>query len=545
MRQNLRVKNNRVGSGIAVTGAALLIGFCFCTTAPGQATQPSRDPTEIQPPVDARPDSANTGPSTATVQQADVQQTVQLYSGQTQSIDAPWPVKQITIDQPQIGDIQMTSPERVRVQAKAPGSAELVMSSADGDIWRARLVVVPDLRGLQGHLTKLFPRASLQVEQVGDIVVVRGILPRAEEAAQLRQFLHALRLNAMDMTTVAGVQQVQLQVRVAEVSRSALRTLGINALHTGNDFFGGIPIGSSAGPLVPVNIGVPSGTPAASNLPFQFLDDVNVPSAVTLFGGFPDADLQVFIQALAENQYLRLLAEPNLVALSGEEATFLAGGEFPIPVVQGTGGDGGVSVEFKEFGVRLAFRPTVMGDGNIRLLVAPEVSELSDVGAVDIQGFRIPSVVTRRVQTTIELKSGQTFGMAGLINRTTGARTSRVPGLGNLPVLGALFRSVRYSRNDTELVVLVTANLVEPLSVPMSHLPVPGIQHRAPSAWELYALGRIEGESPAKVSPRHSAELKRLGLDKLRGPGAWATYDRRRANAHQASPAGGPAASAQ
>jgi pilus assembly protein CpaC len=255
------------------------------------------------------------------------------------------------------------------------------------------------------------------------------------------------------------------------------------------------------------------------------LNDASVSSAVTLFAGFPAADLEVFIQALEENQYLQLLAEPNLVALSGEEASFLAGGEFPIPVVQGTGNSATVTIEYKEFGVRLAFRPVILSDGKIRLRVSPEVSELSDVGAVELQGFRIPSVLTRRLQTTVELKAGQTFGLAGLISRATNARTSKVPGLGELPVLGALFRSVRYNRSETELVVLVTADLAEPQSAGVPP-PVPGDGYRPPDAWELYALGRIEGRSPARLHRTHAEHLKELGLDRLKGPGAWATYGR-------------------
>jgi Flp pilus assembly secretin CpaC len=265
---------------------------------------------------------------------------------------------------------------------------------------------------------------------------------------------------------------------------------------------------------------------AAPSVPFTFNADVAVSPLVTLFGGFPRFDLEIFLQALAENQYLRILAEPNLTALSGEEASFLAGGEFPIPVVQGGlgGGTTSITIEYKEFGVRLAFRPVVLGDGGIRLRVATEMSELSDIGAVEIQGFRVPAVITRRAETTLEMNSGQTFGMAGLIQQGVQANSSRLPWLGDLPVLGALFRSVRYEHGETELLVLVTAALVDPLSVAASDIPTPGALHCLPNDWELYAEGRIEGRAPSKVSPSHSAWLRELGLDQLRGPGAWATY---------------------
>jgi pilus assembly protein CpaC len=247
---------------------------------------------------------------------------------------------------------------------------------------------------------------------------------------------------------------------------------------------------------------------------------------VTLFGGVPSWDMIFFLQALAENQYMRILAEPTLVALNGEKANFLAGGEYPIPVVQGSGSGGSgtsISIEYRDYGVSLSFQPTVLGDGTIRLYVAPEVSELSEIGAVTIQGFQIPSVITRRAETTLQMKSGQTFAMAGLLRRTALARNSRLPWFGDIPILGLLGRSVRYVSGETELVVLVTPTLVEPL---VQTPAVPGMMHRAPSDWELYALGVIEG--PVKSAPKAAREdmqwLQGLGLHKLKGPGAWAHH---------------------
>jgi pilus assembly protein CpaC len=153
------------------------------------------------------------------------------------------------------------------------------------------------------------------------------------------------------------------------------------------------------------------------------------------------------------------------------------------------------------------------------------VSELSDVGAIEVLGARVPSLLTRRVLTTLELQDGQTFALAGLLNRSTNARTTRVPGLGSLPIIGTLFRSVRYSHGETELVVLVTAELVEPQSVAMTDLPFPGVTYRAPNDWEIYVRGRIEG-APPRMSEVQSERMQEMGLDRLRGPGAWASYER-------------------
>ena len=468
---------------------------------------------------------------------ADQERTVRVYVGRSSLVHAPWPATRVSVTDPKVADVQVLTPDQVLVMGKSVGSTDLIMWSEQEEVWRARIDVDVDLSRLEANLAGLFPRSTLEIRQSQDVVVVTGYLRRTEQADQLHRFLDATGLKYVDLTGVAGVQQVEIRVRVAEASRKAIRALGLNAVYTGNDaneFFGGLTTGSSSGgALVPISIGPASGTvvgaskmSAAPSVPFAFTADVAISPLVTLFGGFPRFDLEFFLQALVENQYLRILAEPNLTALSGEEASFLAGGEFPIPVVQGGlgGGTTSITIEYKEFGVLLGFRPVVLGDGGIRLRVATEVSDLTDIGAVEIQGFRVPSVITRRAETTLEMKSGQTFGMAGLIQQGVRATNSRLPLLGDLPVLGALFRSIRYERGETELVVLVTATLVEPLSEAGSDIPVPGGLHSPPNDWELYSEGRIEGRSPSKVSSAHSAWLKELGLDQLRGPGAWVTY---------------------
>jgi pilus assembly protein CpaC len=274
-------------------------------------------------------------------------------------------------------------------------------------------------------------------------------------------------------------------------------------------------------------------------MPFQLMSDAKPAAAVTIFAGVPRADFEIFIQALAENQYMRLLANPTLVALSGEEASFLAGGEFPIPIVQGSsGGSNSISIQYKEYGVRVTFRPVVLGDGTIRLNTAPEVSNLSDVGAVTISGFRVPALVSRKAETTLELNSGQTFAMAGLLQNTTEALNSRVPGLGDLPILGPLFRSVRYQKKETELVILVTASLVEPMSL-AEVPPLPGFLHSDPNDWEFYLEGRLEGKEPAKIGSHDAEWLKQMNLDRLKGPGAWDSYNKP-ISSSQADPASSP-----
>jgi pilus assembly protein CpaC len=483
------------------------------------APQPRREPPPAPRRVRVVPEGmtgATTGaarPGTTDVT-AEPQRVIPLYPGEARLIDAPWPVARVSVANPEIADVDVVNPQQVQLIGIAPGVTNLILWSKDERTWRARVEVEPDLSKLQGQLQKVLPRSELEVTQVGDVIVVKGTLPLAEQAVQLRQFLETSKLNHLDLTRIAGSQQVQLKVRIAEVSRNALKQLNVNMFYAGERWFGGNQLGSSASPFTQVG-GVFPGDP------------VSIPPTAQLFAGFPNSDLLVFIQALAENQYLRLLAEPTLVAYSGEEARFLVGGEVPIPISDLGEGTTSISIEYREYGVRLRFRPTVTGEGGIRLVVEPEVSELTDVGSIEILGSRIPALLTRRVTTTMELKSGQTFAMAGLLNQSTNARKSRIPGLGDLPIIGTLFRSVRYSTAETELVILVTASLVEPQSEPFDTIPYPGVTFVRPNDWEVYIDNSIEGKQPRQIAPVRAARLKELGLDKLNGPGAWASYEGR------------------
>ncbi len=433
--------------------------------------------------------------------------------GRSSRIDAPWSVTKISIAEPGIADVQVAAPDQVIVLAKGIGRTDLVLWSEDGQSVTKMIDVHVDVDELQGDLDRLFPNASLTIGKSRDLVTIQGLFNRAEDTKRLKSYMDSVGLKHIDMTSVAGVQQVLIQVRFAEASRTALRTLGVNAFYSDQEFFGGSVIDDLIN--FDVNKGALGSTGAITG---------TISPATTLFAGIPGADLEFFLRALEDNQYMRVLAEPSLIAVSGEEASFLAGGEFPIPVVQGSGGTGSssITVEFKEFGIRLQFRPIVLGDGTIRIQVAPEVSQLSDVGAVQLEGFSIPGLVTRRAETTLEMNSGQTFALAGLLNQTTSSQAQTTPGLGNVPVLGSLFRSVRYQQQDTELLVLATVSLVEPLSI-TGKRPLPGDLHEAPSDWELYANGWIEGRVPAKSGEVHAEWMQEHGLDQLAGPGAWAS----------------------
>jgi pilus assembly protein CpaC len=443
--------------------------------------------------------------------------------GESTIVKTPWPTGRVAVTDPTIANVEVLTPQQVLLQGFKVGSTDLIVWSEDeSQVKQWKVQVKLDTARFKAKLDELFPDALLEVSEHGETLIVKGLLRNADQVVQLHDYLDKAKTPYVDMTSLAGVQQVQIDIRVAEVSRQALKALGFNAFHTNDDYFGASRIGS----IYPVSIGPEAGQAAGENLSFVFDQVPTAGPLVTIFAGFPRADFEFFLTALAENQYLRVLANPTLIALNGEEASFLAGGEFPIPVPQsGTGGGGTITIQYKEYGVRVSFLPTILGDGSIRLHVAPEVSERSSVEAIQIQGYSVPSLVTRRAEATMELNSGQTFAMAGLLQNKVEGVNTRIPGLGDLPVLGPLFRSTRYQNNETELVILVTASLVEPMSLAEAP-PIPGFLHSDPNDWEFYLEGRLEGKEPAKIHQQDAEWLKKIGLDQLKGPGAWDSYNK-------------------
>jgi pilus assembly protein CpaC len=435
---------------------------------------------------------------------------ISILAGRSQHVVLPWPAKGASITDPAVADVQILAPQLLLITTRTVGTTNVLAWSESGQTFETNVVVTSDLSRLQADLAALFPTCSLKVTQAQNVVIISGSFERAEQADSLHRYLEAQKVAFVDMTTLAGVQQVQVQVRMAEVSRTALRALGFNAISSGSTAFGGMVLSNLTTP------NVPAGSASIGT----------ISPNITLFGGLTNGDLVAFVRALAQNDYLRVLAEPNLVAQSGAEANFLAGGEVPIPVVQGgTGsGAGSISIQFKPFGISLRFRPTVLGENTIRLEVFSEVSEVSDTveTVTQIGPVRTPSFITRRADTTLEMKSGQTFAMAGLLSERTSATSARIPVLGDVPILGALFRSIEYKKGETEMLVLVTASLVEPVSE--LNLPaMPGGMHTDPNDWELYLMGAIGG-SKAKVAEGDSQSMQSLGLGKLRGPGAWMNH---------------------
>ena len=460
---------------------------------------------------------------------------VSILHRQSQILQVPWKVARVAVTDPAIADIKVLTADQVLIQGLTIGTTDILLWSEDEtQVLQKKVNVVMDVDKIREKLGDLFPSSLLQLSESGENLIIRGSHRNAIHAAQLQEYLAATGIFFVDMTDVAGVQQVELQVRIAEVSKLGIRQLGINWFQAGNDFSSGVSPGGSIGSIGAVGgLGELTRDFGQSVTNTSVLRDFGVTNVIsgtglTAFGILPRADMAFFLDALSENQYLRLLANPTLVAVNGEEAGFLAGGEFPVPVVQsGSGGGTGssaISIEYKEYGVRLNFKPIVLGDGTIRLYASPEVSELDYANGTTVNGTSVPGILARKAETTIELKSGQSFAMAGLLSNSENATNSNVPGLGDLPVLGPLFRSVRYQNKETELVILVTANLIEPLNIDPKTAPLPGFLDKAPNDWELYIDGDIVNQDLSKLDEVDGEWLKRLGLDELNGPGAWDEY---------------------
>lgn len=429
-------------------------------------------------------------------------------------VDFNVPIREVRVANPEIANVAATSPKQLLVDGKAYGTTQLVVL-VDGGAQRLFTIAVDlDLARLQAAIEKAVPQAKVKASGMLDTVVLSGTVPDTESAERIMQIAGIYAKDVINHMRVAGVQQVLLRCTVAEVNRTATRQLGFNGWMAGDDFKDMFAV-QQLNSINPVNIGAAEDVVATARIPFA-TGEMGLTATPTLSLGFPRVQMQLFVQALRENGLLKVLAEPNLVTISGEEADFLAGGEFPIPVAQRDS----VTVEFRKFGVRLRFTPSVLSPELIRLRVAPEVSEPDYTNAVTIAGYVIPGLTSRTVETVVELGAGQTFAIGGLLSEHVRAVSSKVPALGDLPVLGALFSSVEYQSSETELVVLVTPELVAPLN---PHQPnyVPGADHVAPNDWELFGLGKLEGEGggaaaaaggPPAARPRPATALR------LRGP---------------------------
>ncbi|MEO6388312.1 MAG: type II and III secretion system protein family protein [Croceibacterium sp.] len=415
-----------------------------------------------------------------------------LSIGNGQLVTVPGNMADIFVANEAIADVQVKSQRQLYVFGKAGGVTTVYASNNSGDIiWSANVRVGSNLDSVDQMLHLAMPEANIQVATMGtNTVLLTGTVAAPEDAAEAERLVSAFvgdGANVVSRLRMATPLQVNLRVRFAEVSRSLVRNLGVNltTVDRTSGFKFGVGQGRTAGitqftptsidpttgaviPAGPLGVGRTTG-PAGSSV----LSNIAGGTTLGAFGRFLGLDIGSALDLAERDGLVTTLAEPNLTALSGETAEFLAGGEFPIPLSQGLGT---TTIEYKKYGVSLAYTPTVLANGRISIRVRPEVSELSNQGAVTVNNFTIPALTVRRAETTVELGSGQSFMIAGLLSSNSQNTIDKAPGAGDIPILGNLFRSTEFRRGQTELVIVVTPYLVRPVNDSDIHLPTDGFQ---------------------------------------------------------------------
>jgi len=425
------------------------------------------------------------------VSEAVKHQKISLVVGETTVIKTKSPhfIKRVSVGAPGIADAIIMSteakgayPQQISLIGKAPGTTNITLWGQNNEVFTVLdLEVSPDISRLKETLHKVLPEEKdIRVAANHDNITLSGTVSSASNLSQVLAMAESYApKKVITLLEVAGVHQVMLEVRVSEMSRSVMKRLGVNF-----NYFRGADFGLS----------LLGGLTSISEITSASSAAIDVSSGINAIFRFHqnDATWTGFIDALKENGMIKILAEPTLISLSGQTASFLAGGEFPIPVPQRDS----VTIEYKSYGVGLTFTPTVLNTGKISLKVAPEVSELDYSNVITIYGYVVPALTTRRASTVIELADGQSFAIAGLIKETTRQVVAKFPLLGDIPILGALFRSTSFQKNESELVIIVTPRLVKPLDLARQALPTD--QYVEPDDFEFYLLGALEGrqESP-------------------------------------------------
>jgi pilus assembly protein CpaC len=412
---------------------------------------------------------------------------VRLMVGRSTLVDVGSPIARVSLTSAEVADAMVTTPSQVLLNGKMPGTISMFVWPRSGSLRRYEVTVVRDLVGLTEQLKALFPNEQIEARSSGKSIVLSGTVSSKdaiEKAVNVAAGYVDKReevVTLLQLNQNAPSNQVLLRVRFAEVSRNALTELGASYFANGYEDFIGRAGTQQFGTALP---NFEDGKMVFSDFLNLFLFDTK-------------NNLGVVIKALQNRGMFQSLAEPNLVSESGKEASFLAGGEFPIPVAQGSGANIGVSVVFKEFGIRLTFTPTVVGD-RVRLKVRPEVSTLDFGNAVTLSGFRIPALTTRRTETELELQNGQTFAIAGLMDNQVSETMQKIPGLGDIPILGVLFRSKAAQKNQTELVVMITPEILPNNSR--------GVTSRMPRTPEPYLGPLSEKETLEAPAPAFTPE---------------------------------------
>ncbi|MDP9171416.1 MAG: pilus assembly protein N-terminal domain-containing protein [Acidobacteriota bacterium] len=388
---------------------------------------------------------------------------IRLTVGKSVVIDYPADIARISTSNPDIVDASPVTGREILVHGKAFGTVTVVVWSKTGQRNFYNVTVEQNLEPLRRLLKETFPKDDIHVQSSRESVSLTGrVLNKdtADRATALATPFGKTIVNNLQVTAPGVDKQILLRVKFAELDRSAATQFAVNLISTGaTNTIGRTTTGQTPAP----SLNSVGGGQAST---------FNISDALNIFAFRNDLNLGVLLRALQTRNLLQILAEPNLVTTNGKEASFLVGGEFPIPVLQGGANSGAVTIQFREFGIRLTFNPVITENSTIRLYVKPEVSALDFAHALSFNGFNIPALSTRKMETNIELGEGQSFVIAGLIDNRVTETISRIPGLSSLPILGNLFKSKEVDRNNTELVVLVTPEITTPLQ-PGEAKPVP------------------------------------------------------------------------
>jgi pilus assembly protein CpaC len=415
-------------------------------------------------------------------------QALHIFVGKSVVINLQTPITRILSSNPAVIETLATSPTQVVVEGKAAGASSLILWDTAGHSQMLDVTVDVNVASLRAAIEQTYPGEQITVQSDGAHLILTGTVSDAKLAEEVGKMAASYSGGVVNSLSVAPVheQQILLEVKFAEVDRTKLQQLGFNFFSTGaTNTIGTVSTQQFSPPTLSGTSGSSGSGGAVTSSSVTLSDLLNV------FAFRPDINLGATIRDLEGKSVLQILAEPNLLALNGQKASFLAGGELPVPVVQGGQSVGVVTIQFRPFGVRLEFTGYIGKDDVIRLHVQPEVSTLDFSNAAIISGFTVPALSTRRAETEIELKNGQSFGIAGLLDNRAQVQLSKIPGIGDIPILGNLFRSHTISRSNSELVVLVTPHVVDPVKLntpppPTPHNPVkfldnPGFDKSLPS----------------------------------------------------------------
>jgi pilus assembly protein CpaC len=415
------------------------------------------------------------------------------------------PMSDVFVADDKIADVQIRSPTQLYIFGKSAGETTISATSNSGAVvYSATIRVGSNFDSIQQMLALAMPDAKIVATPMNGLILLTGTVASPEDGAEATRLVQAFvgeNTKVLSRLGTATPLQVNLQVRIAEVSRSFVKNIGVNL--SSYDGTGGFKFGVGQGrgastQYVPRTGGLFTGLTSATatqSLLTQVTGGTTLGAATKLFG----LDLISALDLGETDGQVSTLANPNITAISGETGSFLAGGEIPIPLSQGLGA---VSVEYKQYGVSLSYTPTVLADGRISLRVRPEVSQLTSDGAVQISGTTIPALTTRRAETTVELGSGQSMMIAGLLSNSHNNSITKAPGVGDVPILGALFRSNAFQRNETELVIVVTPYLVKPVNANDIVLPTDGL--KAPTDLDRVLFGQLGGGKSGAERPKPS-----------------------------------------